>query len=79
MNSYFGMMSHATEHNLLKKISATINNSKYNEWLYFVEKGNHFVCKLKKKYSDTNKSSVDVDNINNYIQKYIKEYDYNTN
>lgn len=79
LNSYFGMMSHATEHNLLKKISATINNSKYNEWLYFVEKGNHFVCKLKKKYSDTNKSSVDVDNINNYIQKYIKEYDYNTN
>ena len=36
-------------------------------------------CKLNKKYSDTNKSSVDVDDINNYIQKYIKEYDYNTN
>lgn len=50
INSYFGLMKGTASFNIRKRImDMTLKN--FSEWLYFIKKGESYICRLKVKYN----------------------------
>lgn len=77
INSYFGMMMHAAEYKTQKRIVHTVLNSEYSKWIYFEEEPHHFICKMRKEFSQAAMSAKDIQEIENNLKESI--YDCNAN
>lgn len=77
INSYFGMMMHAAEYKTQKRIVQKILNSEYGKWVYFKEEPHHFICKIRKEFSQAAMSAKDIQEIDNNLKTSI--YDSNAN
>ena len=77
INSYFGMMMHAAEYKIQKRIVQKILNSEYGKWMYFKEEPHHFICKIRKEFSRAAMSENDIQEIENNLKASI--YDSNAN
>lgn len=58
INSYFGLMKGTASFNIRKRImDMTLKN--FSEWLYFIKKGESYICRLKVKYNPIKTSNRD--------------------
>lgn len=75
VNSYFGLMKGTASFNIRKRImDMTLKN--FSEWLYFIKKGESYICRLKAKYNPIKTSIRDATRFikkhngkNRYIRK----------
>lgn len=66
INSYFGLMINTASFNIRKRImNMTLEN--FSEWLYFVKKGEAYICRIKAKYNPVKTS---IRNANRFIEKH---------
>lgn len=58
INSYFGLMKGTASFNIRKRIMDMTLRS-FSEWLYFIKKGESYICRLKAKYNPIKTSISD--------------------
>lgn len=66
INSYFGLMKNTASFNIRKRIMGMALDS-FSEWLYFVKKGEVYICRIKAKYNPVKTS---IRNANRFIKKH---------
>lgn len=67
----------AAEYKTQKRIVQTVLNSEYSKWIYFEEEPHHFICKMRKEFSQAAMSAKDIQEIENNLKESI--YDCNAN
>lgn len=73
VNSYLGMFRHCTEWQNEKRL-ADLVLKRHSQWLYFVLKGGHFVCRVKKTYIPRVKRENDMTNLIEQAYVFSKTY-----
>lgn len=66
INSYFGLMKGTASFNIRKRIMDMTLKS-FSEWLYFIKKGESYICRLKAKYNPIKTSIRDA-------RRFVKKY-----
>ena len=66
INSYFGLMKGTASFNIRKRIMDMTLNS-FSEWLYFIKKGDIFICRLKAKY---NPIKISIRDARRFVEKH---------
>lgn len=66
INSYFGLMKGTASFNIRKRIM-NITLKGFSEWLYFIKKGESYICRLKAKYNPIKTSIRD-------SRRFVKKY-----
>lgn len=59
VNSYLGIMRHCTEHKNEVRLADAVMEG-FGEWLYFIRRDGHLVCRLKRRYDLRTKRENDI-------------------
>ena len=75
VNSYFGLMKDTASFNVRKRIMCQVLES-FSEWLYFVKKGDSYICRMKAKHNPVKTSIADATafiNTHNGKNRYVRK------
>ena len=75
INSYFGLMKDTASFNIRKRIMNQVLES-FSEWLYFIKKGDSYICRMKARHNPVKTSIADAAafiDIHNGKNRYIRK------
>lgn len=75
VNSYFGLIKDTASFNIRKRMMNRVLES-FSEWLYFIKKGDSYICRMKDKHNPVKTSIADATafiNTHNGKNRYVRK------